>query len=81
MFVAARLWPTHDRRAWAFGALVAVGMAAGFIVSRSVGLPGFHETDWELSGIVSVLLELGFAGALGLYAWTSTTNLAQATSN
>ena len=81
MATAARLWNTHDRRAWALGALIALGMAAGFILSRSIGLPGFHETDWELSGIVSVLLELGFAGALGLYAWTSTTNLAQATSN
>ena len=23
-------------------------MAAGFILSRSIGLPGFHESDWEL---------------------------------
>jgi hypothetical protein len=41
-------------------------MAAGFILSCSIGLPGFHESDWELSGIVSVLLEAGFIGAL---AW------------
>jgi hypothetical protein len=64
--VAARLWTRHDRPAWALGALIAAGMAAGFILSRSVGLPGFHESDWELSGIVSVLLEAGFIGAL---AW------------
>ena len=51
---------------WALGALIAAGMAAGFILSRSIGLPGFHESDWELSGIVSVLLEAGFIGAL---AW------------
>jgi hypothetical protein len=62
--VAARLWTHDDRRAWALGWLMAVGMAAGFILSRSIGLPGFHESDWELSGIVSVLLELGFVGAL-----------------
>lgn len=62
--VAVRLWLTDDLRAWGLGALIAAGMAAGFILSRSVGLPGFHESDWELSGIVSVVLELGFIGAL-----------------
>jgi hypothetical protein len=41
-------------------------MAVGFIMSRSVGLPGFHESDWEPSGILSVLLEVAFIGAL---AW------------
>jgi hypothetical protein len=64
--VAARLWTRHDRLTWTLGALMAAGMAAGFILSRTVGLPGFHESDWELSGIVSVLLEAGFIGAL---AW------------
>jgi hypothetical protein len=66
--VAARLWTAHDRRAWALGAVIAVGMAAGFILSRSTGLPGFHETEWEPSGVLAVLLELGFVGALGLHA-------------
>ncbi|HWK28723.1 MAG TPA: hypothetical protein VNS09_19320 [Solirubrobacter sp.] len=64
--VAARLWTRHDRVTWALGALIATGMAVGFILSRTVGLPGFHESEWELSGIVSVLLEAGFIGAL---AW------------
>ena len=64
--VAARLWTRNDRFAWALGALTAAGMAAGFILSRSIGLPGFHESDWELSGLFSVLLEAGFIGAL---AW------------
>ena len=62
--VAGRLWTHNDRQAWALGALTAAGMAGGFILSRSIGLPGFHETDWELSGLVSVLLEAGFLGAL-----------------
>jgi hypothetical protein len=48
--------------------VIAVGMAAGFILSRSTGLPGFHETEWEPSGVLAVLLELGFVGALGLHA-------------
>ena len=32
--VAARLWARHDRQAWALGALMATGMATGFILSR-----------------------------------------------
>jgi hypothetical protein len=75
--IAARLWSAHDRWAWALGALIAVGMAAGFILSRSIGLPGFHETDWEVSGIVSVLLELGFVGTLAWHAQTSNRALAR----
>ena len=66
--VAARLWTANDRRAWALGALIALGMAAGFVLSRSTGLPGFHESEWEPSGVLSVLLELGFVGALALHA-------------
>jgi hypothetical protein len=79
--VAARLWTRDDRQAWALGALMAAGMAAGFILSRSIGLPGFHESDWELSGIVSVLLEAGFIGGLVWHGRTSSTALAQAASN
>jgi hypothetical protein len=66
--VAARLWKAADPRAWALGALTAAGMAAGFILSRSTGLPGFHPTDWELSGVLSVVLELGFLATLAWYA-------------
>ena len=54
--VAVRLWTANDHRAWALGGLIALGMAAGFILSRSIGLPGFHETEWEPSGILAVLL-------------------------
>lgn len=63
--IAIRLWVAEDARAWALGALVAAGMAVGFVLSRTVGLPGFHESEWELSGIISLLLEGGF---LGLFA-------------
>jgi hypothetical protein len=69
--VAARLWNHHDRFTWILGALTTAGMAAGFILSRTTGLPGFHPSDWELSGIVSVLLEVGFLGTLAWYARTA----------
>jgi hypothetical protein len=58
--VAARLWMADDARAWLAGTLVAAGMAAGFVLSRTVGLPGFHEAEWEGSGLLSLALEAGF---------------------
>jgi hypothetical protein len=64
LVVATRLWTAHDVRAWWLGALIATGMAGGFILSRTTGLPGFHESDWEPSGLASVALELGFIGIL-----------------
>jgi hypothetical protein len=45
------------------------GMGIGFVLSRTTGLPGFHESEWELSGVVCLGLEAAFvalaAGALG----------------
>jgi hypothetical protein len=45
---------------WGLGAAIAFGMGVGFVLSRTIGLPGFHESEWELSGIVSLLAEAGF---------------------
>jgi drug/metabolite transporter (DMT)-like permease len=64
--VAARLARHDDPAAWAAGALVCLGMAVGFVLSRTVGLPGFHEEEWERSGVVSMVLEVVFAVAAGL---------------
>ena len=61
--VAARLWFGSDGFAWALGAIVAAGMFVGFVLSRTTGLPGFKESEWELSGIVSLILEAVFIGA------------------
>ncbi len=61
---AARLWRVQDTAAWGLGALICAGMAGGFVLSRTVGLPGFHPHDWEASGLLSLLLEGGFLAAL-----------------
>jgi hypothetical protein len=61
--VASRLRRAPDTLAWALGALVAAAMAVGFVLSRTVGLPGFHEAEWELSGLVSLILEGAFVAA------------------
>lgn len=61
--LAASIWRTNDARAWAAGGLTATGMAVGFILSRTTGLPGYHEAEWELSGLISVVLEAFVAAA------------------
>src|SRR4051812_49151416 len=64
LIAATVLWRRADPLAWATGALVCAGMGAGFILSRTTGLPGFHPHDWEASGLFSLLLEGGFLVAL-----------------
>lgn len=48
-----------DARGWTVAALASAGAFAGFLLSRTVGLPGFHPTDWELSGLLTLVLEAG----------------------
>jgi hypothetical protein len=57
LVLAAITWLREDARALAAGAAVAGGMAVGFVLSRTTGLPGFHESEWEASGLLSLLLE------------------------
>ena len=61
--MAVRLWLLDDVPSWLLGALTMAAMGIGFILSRTTGLPGFHESEWELSGIVALVLEAGFVGA------------------
>src|SRR3954447_6736210 len=67
LYVAVRLWLARDVVAWLLGALVAAGMFVGFILSRTVGLPGFREAEWEPSGIVSLILEAAYLA--GMWLW------------
>lgn len=58
--VAIKLWRVDHTLSWALGSLVALGMAAGLVLSRTVGLPGFHESEWEPSAVLSLVLEAAF---------------------
>jgi drug/metabolite transporter (DMT)-like permease len=58
--LAVRLWMRDDAPAWLVGALVMAGMGIGFVLSRTTGLPGFKESEWELSGVICLVLEAGF---------------------
>src|SRR5690242_21505771 len=58
--LAVALWRVDNVPSWLLGALTMAGMGIAFILSRTTGLPGFKESEWELSGIVTLLLEGGF---------------------
>ncbi len=46
---------------WVLGTAVAGGAFVAYIVSRTVGLPSFHESEFfEPSGIISLLVEAAF---------------------
>jgi hypothetical protein len=49
---------------WGLGALVSVGAFAGYVVSRTIGLPGLGvEEEWlEPLGLLSMVVEALFVG-------------------
>ncbi|MGP4018703.1 hypothetical protein [Saccharopolyspora sp. 5N708] len=55
---------------WLLGGLVNAGMFVGFILSRTTGLPGYRESDWDTAGIVSMALEAVF-----LITWAVTSGV------
>lgn len=61
--LAVALWRADNVPSWLLGALTMAGMGIAFVLSRTTGLPGFKESEWELSGIVTLVLEAGFVAA------------------
>ena len=61
--LAVALWRADNVPSWFLGALTMAGMGIAFVLSRTTGLPGFKESGWELSGIVTLVLEAGFVAA------------------
>jgi hypothetical protein len=54
------LWGIWQDRAWgwALGAAIAGGAFIAYILSRTTGLPSFHESEFfEPSGIISLVIE------------------------
>ena len=53
------------RWGWTLGLLVAGGAFAGYVISRTVGLPGLPvETEWlEPLGVLSMIVEILFVGS------------------
>ncbi len=48
--------PLLDAAAWTGGSALVVWMFVLFVVSRTAGLPGYHE-KWDKIGIASLVLE------------------------
>jgi len=53
-----------DRWGWALGLAIAVGDGAGYVLSRTVGIPRFRENSWETFlepvGLASLAVEALF---------------------
>jgi len=44
--------------AWVMDLVIVVGMFVGFVLSRTVGLPGYHRHDWPPVQIVALVFEV-----------------------
>lgn len=62
-FTTYRLWMSADRPAWLAGLGLCAGMGAGFVLSRTVGLFGFHDSSWTITGLIALVLEATFIAA------------------
>ena len=62
--LAVALWRADNVPSWLLGALTMAAMGIAFVLSRTTGLPGFKESEWDLSGIVALILEAGFVAVV-----------------
>ena len=62
IYRGARSW------GWGLGLLIAAGAVAGYVMSRTVGLPGLAIDDawFEPLGVLSIIVEVGF---VAVSAW------------
>ena len=44
---------------WLLAVLISAGMFLGGILSRTTGLPGFSDNEWDIALIISLVLEVG----------------------
>jgi hypothetical protein len=68
VLVGLLVWPA-DRSLWLTGSVLSLGMAALFVISRTLGLPGYHEawTSDDALGLWCLLPEALFvACAVGV---------------
>ncbi len=45
---------------WTLGAIIAAFSVVSYIASRTVGLPGTEIEDWDLIGVISLIVESVF---------------------
>lgn len=49
--------------AWLMDIVIVVGMFAGFLLSRSVGLPSYHRHDWPVIQVIALFVEAAYVVA------------------
>lgn len=57
----------HRGWAWILGALIAGLSLIGYIISRTVGMPGAEAEEWNAIGFISLIVEGAF---IAVYAMT-----------
>jgi hypothetical protein len=71
LLAAGALALQNSVTAWWAGALVNGGMILGFALSRTIGLPGYHEQGWDPPyGVLSIIAEGMYLVAF--FAWYGT---------
>ncbi|MET7844522.1 hypothetical protein ACWGDS_20930 [Streptomyces sp. NPDC055059] len=71
LLTAGALALRNSVTAWWAGALVSGGMILGFALSRTIGLPGYHEQGWDHPyGVLSIIAEGVYLVAF--FAWYGT---------
>lgn len=51
----------NQKWGWILGLLIAAGSIVGYIISRTIGMPGFPVQEWaDTPGVVSVVVEALF---------------------
>lgn len=59
-WVALRVLRADDVEAWWIGALLAAGVAGGYVLSCTIGLPGLRPTSWSPLGVASSTVAVTF---------------------
>lgn len=62
-WVAVRVLRTDDLEAWWIGGVLAAGVAAGYVLSCTVGLPGLPPKPWSALGVGSSAVAVLFLAA------------------
>lgn len=65
ILAAAYLLVRNDSRVFTASAVLMAGFFVGFVLTRTTGLFGVHEEEWETLGLISMAFE---AGVVGLFA-------------
>jgi len=74
VFAAIGIYRGSRGWGWNLGAMVAGGAFVGYILSRTIGLPGIPPDEWlEPMGLLSLFAEAGFMLLYGWMLWKERT--------